>query len=86
MPLESFSFGHYGTWYMHLLACCTPTVADHLNSPFSVSSSTVILASYLHHCTIYCRLNKSWWGPVYILSTVLTVDWVLLGSGESIKG
>jgi hypothetical protein len=31
-------------------------------------------------------LGLGWQGAVQILSTVPTVDWVLLGSGESNKG
>ena len=30
--------------------------------------------------------GPGWRGAVQVLSTVLTVDWVLLGSGESNKG
>jgi hypothetical protein len=33
-----------------------------------------------------CPCGSGWRRPVYILSTVPTVDWVLLGSGESNKG
>ena len=35
------------------------------------------------HSLLYCHC---WRGAVQILSTVPTVDWVLLGSGESNKG
>jgi hypothetical protein len=40
------------------------------------------------HSYIYCfyTMCPGWRGAVRILSTVLTVDWVLLGSGESITG
>jgi hypothetical protein len=32
------------------------------------------------------HLGPGWRGPIQILSTVPTVDWALLGSGESDKG
>ncbi len=35
---------------------------------------------------IACYSGPGWRGPVQILSTVPTNDWVLLGSGESNKG
>ena len=33
----------------------------------------------------YYLVGSGWWGAVLILSIVPTVDWVLLGSGESNK-
>ena len=36
--------------------------------------------------TVYPRWGPGWRGAVQILSTMPTVDWVLLGSGESTRG
>ncbi len=44
------------------------------------------MSSGFEFTELHDRHGPGWRGPVQILSTVPTVDWVLLGSGESIKG
>ena len=39
-----------------------------------------------NHILYNVMIGPGWRGAVQILSTVPTVDWVLLGSGESNKG
>ena len=79
----------YGACHVHTLVCGDQTVTR-------LPVTDLEIAWPMHGkegCTVQTQLSRKiyalapgWRGATLIMSTVPTVDWVLLGSGESNKG